>query len=88
VSKAVENHNVVSHEQWVAARKELLAKEKQLTHQREDVAALRRELPWERVDKNYVFEAPNGKESLTDLIGGRNQLVVYHFMFGPGWEQG
>jgi predicted dithiol-disulfide oxidoreductase (DUF899 family) len=84
----VENPKIVSHAEWVTARKELLAKEKQLTHDRETVAALRRELPWVRVEKKYFFDAPGGKESLADLFGGRSQLVVYHFMFVPGWEEG
>lgn len=84
----VENPKIVSHAEWVTARKELLAKEKQLTRQRDEISALRRELPWVRVEKKYTFEAPGGKESLADLFGGRSQLVVYHFMFGPGWEEG
>jgi predicted dithiol-disulfide oxidoreductase (DUF899 family) len=81
-------HKVVSSAEWLAARKGLLAKEKELTRLKDDLSRQRRELPWERVEKKYVFDGPNGKESLADLFGGRSQLVVYHFMFGPGWEQG
>jgi predicted dithiol-disulfide oxidoreductase (DUF899 family) len=79
---------VVSSEQWLAARKELLKKEKEFTRLRDEVSRQRRELPWEKVEKQYVFDGPGGKERLTDLFGGRSQLMVYHFMFGPGWEQG
>ena len=79
---------VVSHEDWVAARKEFLKKEKEFTKQRDELSRLRRELPRERVEKEYVFEGPNGKETLADLFGGRSQLFVYHFMLGPGWKEG
>ncbi len=79
---------VVSPAEWVAARKELLKKEKDFTRQRDEIARLRRELPWEKVDKNYVFEGPNGKETLGDLFGSKSQLLVYHFMLGPGWSEG
>src|SRR5688572_27356512 len=81
-------HPVVSQEQWVAARKELLRKEKTLTRMRDELAAERRALPWVRVDKSYVFNTPAGHRSLADLFGGRSQLVVYHFMLGPGWGEG
>ncbi len=81
-------HEIVSPEEWVAARKELLIKEKEFTHQRDALNTKRRELPWVKVEKNYVFEGPKGKKTLTDLFDGRSQLVVYHFMFGPGWEEG
>jgi predicted dithiol-disulfide oxidoreductase (DUF899 family) len=74
---------VVSQEEWIAARKKLLAKEKELTRLRDQVSRERRELPWVKVEKNYVFEGPDGKETLADLFGGRSQLVVKHFMFGP-----
>lgn len=80
--------NVVSREEWLTARKELLAREKQLTKERDEIARLRRELPWVKVEKNYVFDGPNGKESLADLFEGRSQLIVYHFMFGPEWAEG
>src|SRR5260370_12382811 len=77
------NHQVVSHEEWLAARIALLAKEKEFTRQREELARQRRALPWEKVEKQYVFDGPNGKETLPDLFGKHSQLVVYHFMFGP-----
>ena len=80
--------NVVSHEEWLTARKEFLAKERAFTHLRDDLSRQRRELPWEKVAKPYTFESPNGKVTLADLFDGRSQLVVYHFMFGPGWEEG
>jgi predicted dithiol-disulfide oxidoreductase (DUF899 family) len=78
----------VSHEQWAAAREQLLTEEKQLTRMRDKVNARRRELPWVKVEKDYVFDGPNGKGTLADLFAGRSQLVVRHFMFGPGWEEG
>jgi len=81
-------HRIVSQEQWVQARRAHLAKEKQLTRQRDELARERRELPWVRVEKNYVFEAPHGKVPLADLFGGHSQLFVYHFMFGPDWKEG
>ena len=79
---------VVSGEQWFAARRELLAKEKQLTQAREGVNADRRRLPMVRVDKPYTFEGPNGTVGLLDLFDGRPQLVMHHFMFGPDWDEG
>jgi predicted dithiol-disulfide oxidoreductase (DUF899 family) len=79
---------IVSPAEWTRARKELMAKEKELTHAREAVAAARRALPWEPVEKRYVFQGPKGEESLEDLFAGRSQLVVYHFMFAPEWEAG
>src|SRR6185503_12417915 len=82
------NHPVVSKDQWIAERKKLLAREKELTHLRDQVARERRELPWVRVEKDYVFDTPAGRRSLAELFGGRRQLLVQHFMFGPGWEQG
>jgi predicted dithiol-disulfide oxidoreductase (DUF899 family) len=78
----------VSREDWLAARKQHLAKEKEFTRLRDQLSAERRELPWVRVEKSYVFEGPDGEETLADLFDGRSQLLVYHFMFGPGWEQG
>jgi predicted dithiol-disulfide oxidoreductase (DUF899 family) len=81
-------HRIVSREDWVAARKKLLSREKEFTRLRDQLSAERRELPWVRVDKQYVFDGPGGKETLDDLFDGRSQLMVYHFMFGPGWEQG
>ena len=84
----IEHPKIVSRDEWLAARKELLAKEKQLTRQRDAVSAERRALPWVKVDKQYVFDGPNGKQTLADLFDGRSQLVVYHFMFGPEWQEG
>ncbi len=81
-------HRIVSREQWTAAREQLLIEEKQLTRLRDQVNARRLELPWVRIDKTYVFDGPNGKETLADLFEGRSQLVVRHFMFGPEWEEG
>ena len=81
-------HEVVSREEWLAARKELLKKEKEFTRLRDQLSAGRRELPWVKVDKNYVFDGPDGKESLSDLFDGRSQLIVYHFMFDPDWSEG
>lgn len=81
-------HQVVSREAWLAARKALLAKEKAFTKARDQLSRERRELPWEKVDKTYVFDGPNGKETLSDLFAGRQQLLVYHFMFGPDWAEG
>jgi predicted dithiol-disulfide oxidoreductase (DUF899 family) len=78
----------VSRDDWIAARKELLRKEKQFTRERDRLSALRRQLPWVKVEKAYVFDGPAGKETLADLFDKRSQLIVYHFMFGPGWEQG
>jgi predicted dithiol-disulfide oxidoreductase (DUF899 family) len=82
------NHKIVSSAEWVEARKELLAKEKEFTRLRDELSARRRELPWVRVDKDYVFEGPNGKETLADLFGDNSQLIIYHFMFDPSWEAG
>src|SRR5246127_4884687 len=82
------DHKVVSHEQWVKARKAFLVKEKEFTHAREAMAEKLRELPWEKVEKEYVFEGEKGKVTLADLFAGRSQLVIYHFMFGPQWNEG
>jgi predicted dithiol-disulfide oxidoreductase (DUF899 family) len=83
------NHaKVVSHDKWLAARKQHLSKEKEFTRLRDKLSAERRELPWVKVEKNYLFDGPVRKETLADLFDGRSQLIVYHFMFGPEWEQG
>jgi predicted dithiol-disulfide oxidoreductase (DUF899 family) len=79
-------HQVVSREEWIEARQALLAKEKRWTRLRDRLSAERRELPWVRIDKRYVFEGPAGKETLADLFAGRSQLVIKHFMLGPGWK--
>jgi len=84
----IQNQKKVSHDEWIAARKELLKKEKEFTRQRDELSRLRRALPWEKVEKNYEFQSPSGQVSLSDLFGGRSQLVIYHFMFGPGWKEG
>jgi predicted dithiol-disulfide oxidoreductase (DUF899 family) len=84
----MEQHRIVSQEEWTAARKAHLAEEKAFTKARDALRKKRYELPWVRVDKNYVFDGPNGKQTLADLFGGKSQLIVYHFMLGPGWEAG
>jgi predicted dithiol-disulfide oxidoreductase (DUF899 family) len=81
-------HEVVQHDEWIAVRKELLAKEKEFTRLRDELSRQRRDLPWEHVDKDYVFEGPDGKQTLAELFDGRSQLVVYHFMFGPDDDVG
>ncbi len=84
----MEKTKVVTHEEWIKARTSFLAKEKEFTKLRDALGRERRELPWERVENNYVFDGPNGKESLSDLFDGRSQLIVYHFMYGPDWDEG
>ena len=84
----MEPHKVVSHDEWIAARKAHLAEEKAFTRARDALSKKRRELPWEKVEKNYVFDTPSGKRSLAALFGNKSQLIVYHFMLGPGWEAG
>jgi predicted dithiol-disulfide oxidoreductase (DUF899 family) len=84
----IDDHAVVPHNAWIEARKALLEKEKAFNRLRDELSAERRALPWERVEKPYIFEGPNGRETLADLFAGRAQLVIYHFMLGPGWEQG
>ncbi len=81
-------HKIVSGEQWIKARRALLAKEKAFTRLRDELSRERRALPWEAVTKDYVFDGPDGKEKLPELFAGRSQLVVYHFMFGPDWDAG
>jgi len=82
------DHKIVSETEWTAERKRLLAREKELTHLQEQVAAERRALPWVRVDKTYTFDTPDGKKTLSDLFDGRSQLIVYHFMYGPEMKTG
>ncbi len=79
---------IVSREEWLTARKALLVEEKQLTRWRDEVSAKRRELPWVRVDKAYLFQAESGERSLSDLFDDKGQLLIYHFMFDPDWETG
>jgi predicted dithiol-disulfide oxidoreductase (DUF899 family) len=83
---SITNHPVVSHEHWLAERKKLLAREKELAHLRDQLTRARRALPWVRIDKIYTFDAPEGTRTLADLFEGRNQLMVQHFMLAPGWE--
>ena len=83
-----DRHKIVSHDRWLHARKQLLRKEKAFTRLRDRLSRERRNLPWERVDKPYVFEGPDGKETLAQLFDGRRQLIVYHFMFAPDWDAG
>jgi predicted dithiol-disulfide oxidoreductase (DUF899 family) len=82
------NHPIVSQEEWLDARRALLAKEKAQMIANDELARQRRELPWVQITKPYIFDTPTGKASLTDLFDGRSQLFLYHFMFGPDWEEG
>jgi predicted dithiol-disulfide oxidoreductase (DUF899 family) len=79
---------VVSNQEWLQARKELLEEEKALTRKHDELSRRRRELPWVKVEKNYVFDGPQGSVTLSDLFAGRTQLMIYHFMFGPDWAEG
>lgn len=81
-------HRVVSREEWIGARRQHLAREKELTRLRDQLSRERRDLPWVKVDKPYAFDGPNGQEALADLFEGRSQLIVQHFMFDPSWEEG
>ena len=81
-------HQILSREDWTAARLKLLDEEKAFTKARDRLSAARRALPWEKVEANYVFESAQGPVNLADLFAGRSQLLVYHFMFGPDWEAG
>lgn len=84
----IENHKIVGEEEWLTARKRLLAKEKEFTRMQDELNQERRNLPWVKVTKEYVFDGPKGKETLDDLFDGRSQLIVYHFMFGPDDKAG
>src|SRR5438477_12856353 len=86
--KGVGKHRVVSHKAWIEARRKFLAKEKKFTRLRDALSRERRALPWEKVEKQYVFEGPEGRETLPELFDGRTQLIVYHFMFAPEWDEG
>ena len=81
-------HKIVSHDDWIAARRSFLAKEKEFTRLRDELSRERRELPWELVKKEYVFETDQGRQTLAELFGGHTQLIVYHFMYAPEWEIG
>lgn len=87
-SNSLKAHPVVSHEEWLSARTAFLAKEKEFTRLRDELSRQRRELPWEKVDKQYIFDGPRGKETLAELFENRSQLIVYHFMFAPEWDEG
>jgi predicted dithiol-disulfide oxidoreductase (DUF899 family) len=87
-ASSFQSHRVVSREEWLKERIALLAEEKEFTIRRDALAARVRDLPWEKVDKQYTFDLPTGKKSLADLFGSRSQLIVYHFMFDPTWSQG
>lgn len=84
----LEAPKVTTHAEWLAARMAFLTKEKEFTRLRDELSRQRRELPWEKVEKQYVFDGLKGKETLADLFDGRSQLIVYHFMFVPGWQEG
>lgn len=82
------HHQVVSREKWLNARRAHLAKEKEFTRLRDQLSQERRDLPWVKVEKTYTFDGPQGKETLADLFDGRSQLLVYHFMYDPAWDEG
>ena len=86
-TRTVDNPKIVSREEWLVARRKLLAREKQHTRERDAVDAERRQLPWVKVEKNYVFDSPSRKKTLADLFNGKSQLIVYHLMFGPEWNE-
>ena len=85
---SIQNHPVVSREEWLVARQHHLAHEKAFTRERDKLSAERRALPWVKIDKDYRFQGPGGELKLADLFGGRSQLVIYHFMFAEGWDEG
>ena len=87
-AKIIKLNRIVLQEEWLEARKQLLLKEKEITRLTDEVNEERRRLPWVKIDKQYVFDTPEGKQTLADLFDGRSQLIVKHFMFGPGWEEG
>ena len=81
-------NKIASRDEWLIARKAHLLREKELTRLRDQVSAERRQLPWVKIEKTYVFDTPDGRKTLRELFDGRSQLIVYHFMFGPGWKEG
>jgi Uncharacterized protein conserved in bacteria len=87
-ARGIENRKVVSQKEWVVARKKLLVEEKKFSKLRDKMNLQRRKLPWVKIEKDYVFDGPTGKVTLSDLFDGKSQLIVYHFMFGPGWKDG
>src|SRR5947209_8792692 len=88
VMDPVTNREVVSESEWLVARKDLLAREKEFNRQRDALSIARRNLPMVRIEKEYVFDGPDGTKTLTELFDRRSQLIVYHFMLGPGWGEG
>jgi predicted dithiol-disulfide oxidoreductase (DUF899 family) len=86
--RGIENRKVVSQNEWLAARKKFLVEEKKFSKLRDKLNLQRRKLPWVKIEKGYVFDGPTGKVTLADLFGGKCQLIIYHFMFGPGWKEG
>ncbi len=87
-NRGIQDHPVVSRQKWLTARKAFLVKEKKFTRLRDELSRKRRELPWEKVDKAYIFDGSGGGETLAELFENRSQLVVYHFMFNPDWTEG
>jgi len=83
---SLNDHKVVSEKEWLEARKALLKKEREFTELRDQLNRQRRKLPWEAVDKEYVFDGPDGKQTLSELFDGRSQLIISHFMFDPNWN--
>ncbi|WAC15160.1 DUF899 domain-containing protein [Dyadobacter pollutisoli] len=88
VDESVSGHRIVTQEEWITARKELLKKEKELTRLSDELSRQRRQLPWVKVNKSYIFDSTEGKIWLSDLFNGKSQLFIYHFMFAPEWEEG
>jgi predicted dithiol-disulfide oxidoreductase (DUF899 family) len=86
--RGIENRKVVSQSEWLVARKKLLLEEKNFSKLRDELNLQRRKLPWIKVEKEYVFDGPTGKMTLADLFCGKSQINIYHFMFGPSWQQG
>ena len=86
--RGIENRKVVSPKSWLTARKKLLVEEKKFSKLRDKLNRQRRRLPWVKIEKPYIFNGPNGKVALADLFSGKSQLIIYHFMFGPGWGDG
>jgi predicted dithiol-disulfide oxidoreductase (DUF899 family) len=87
-TQTIKLNRIVSQEEWLETRKQFLLKEKEITRLTDEVNEERRRLPWVKIDKPYVFDTPNGKQTLADLFDGRTQLIIKHFMFGPGWKEG
>lgn len=86
--ESLQDHRIVSREEWLVARRKLLEREKELTRQRDAISAERRRLPWVKVEKRYVFDTTQGGQTLAELFAGRSQLLIHHFMMAPGWGQG